>query len=96
MVSDWIVVDFDGSCVTRSSIGLASGLDYSGFSCDTVNFFLCFDFSKTFVTISHDILIDKLIKYRLEKRTVRCTENWLSCQAETVKFSWRPVISGLS
>lgn len=52
----------------------------------------CLAFSKTFDTLSHNILTDKLIKYRLDKRT----ENWWNCWAQSVmnssmKSRWRPV-----
>ena len=33
------------------------------------------DFSKVFDTVSHQILIEKKMKYRLDKQTVRWTEN---------------------
>lgn len=36
-------------------------------------------FNKAYDSVSHDILIDKLMKYRLGKWTVRWTENWLRC-----------------
>ena len=37
-------------------------------------------FSKAFDAVSHNILIDKLTKYRLGKWTVRWIENWLNSQ----------------
>ncbi|GAB0206739.1 mitochondrial enolase superfamily member 1 [Grus japonensis] len=58
------------------------------------------DFSKAFDTVSDNSLIDKLTKYRLDKWTVRWTENWLNCQAQmvvirSIKSSWRPASSGV-
>jgi len=32
---------------------------------------VCLDFSKTFDTTSHKILVEKLLKYRLAEQTVR-------------------------
>ncbi|KAK4811273.1 hypothetical protein QYF61_023325 [Mycteria americana] len=49
------------------------------------------DFSKTFNTVSYNLLIDKLMKYRLDKCMLRWTENWLNCRAQRV----RPVTSGV-
>lgn len=53
------------------------------------------DASKAFKTVSHNSLIDKLMKYKLGKWTVRWTEQWLNCQTQRVeigntKSSWRP------
>lgn len=47
-------------------------------------------------TAARNILINKLMKYRLDKRTVRWTEIRLNCQAQRVtvsgtKSSWRLV-----
>jgi len=58
------------------------------------------DFSKPSDTVSHKILIDKLMKYRVDKQTVKLTENWLNGQARRVVFkdtkpSWGPVISSI-
>lgn len=49
------------------------------------------DFSEAFNTITHNILTEKLMKYRLDKQTVRCIENWLNCQViSLMKSSSRP------
>ena len=39
------------------------------------------DFSKTFSTVSPNILKHKLLKNGLDKWIVRWTENWLNCWA---------------
>lgn len=49
-----------------------SGLVNEGRAVDMV----CLDFSKAFDTISHDVLLDKLMKYKIEWWTVRWIENW--------------------
>jgi len=49
--------------------------------------------------LCHDSLIDKLMKYRLDKWTIRWTENWLNCLAmcdhmdviSGIKSFWRLV-----
>lgn len=51
--------------------------------------------------MSHNILTDKLMKYRLDKGTANSTGNWLNCQAERVmkntkRPSWRPAIDPAS
>lgn len=58
------------------------------------------DFNKTCNTISHSILIEKLMKCGLDKWTARWIENYLNCQTQRVvisstKSSWRPVPSGV-
>jgi len=40
---------------------------------------VCLDFSKAFGSVSYNILIDKLVRYGVDKWTVRWTENWLKC-----------------
>lgn len=47
----------------------------------------CFNFRKAFNTISYKISTDKVIKCRLNKWTIKQTENWLNCQAEKVIIS---------
>lgn len=61
---------------------------------------VCLSFSKAAETVCHNILVDKLMKNRLNKRTGRWFENSLNCQPQrvvisSVKSSWRPVISGV-
>ncbi|PKU45225.1 rna-directed dna polymerase from mobile element jockey- hypothetical protein [Limosa lapponica baueri] len=58
------------------------------------------DFSKCFDAVSRNILMDKLMKYRIGKQTMRWTENWLNCQPESLVISnrksrWRPATSGV-
>lgn len=50
--------------------------------------------------ISHSIFIDKLMKYGLDKWTVRWIDNYPNCQTQSVvisstKSSWNPVPSGV-
>ncbi|KAJ7406581.1 RNA-directed DNA polymerase from mobile element jockey-like protein [Willisornis vidua] len=45
------------------------------------------DFSKTFNTVSHDILIDKLRKCRLRGGKMRWTENWLTSKSQRAEIS---------
>ncbi|PKU33355.1 rna-directed dna polymerase from mobile element jockey- hypothetical protein [Limosa lapponica baueri] len=45
------------------------------------------DFSKAFNTVFCKIFIDKLMKHRLDKWTVKWTENWMKCQAQRVVIS---------
>ncbi|GAB0210093.1 mitochondrial enolase superfamily member 1 [Grus japonensis] len=59
---------------------------------------VCLHFSKTFDTVSHNILVSKLRKCGLDERTVRWVENWLNGRAQRVvisstESSWRPVSS---
>jgi len=56
------------------------------------------DFGKAFDTVSHKILIDKLVNYGLDEQTMRWTENWLNSCAQRVvisgiKSSWRSMTS---
>lgn len=56
---------------------------------------------KAFHTISHNLTIDKQMKYRLDKGIVRQAENCPSAQAQGVvisstESSWRQIISGIS
>lgn len=57
-------------------------------------------FSKIFNTISHEIITEKLTKYRLDEQSVRWTEKWLNGQpywvvVSGIMFSWRPVTDSL-
>ncbi|GAB0205576.1 mitochondrial enolase superfamily member 1 [Grus japonensis] len=49
------------------------------------------DFSKAFDTVSHSILMEKLVAHDLDRCTLRWVENWL----EGVKSSWWLVTSGV-
>lgn len=42
---------------------------------------------KAFDTVPCKIFIDKLMKYKLDKWTVKQTENWLKCPAQRVSIS---------
>ena len=58
------------------------------------------DFSEAFDIVSHNILVKKLLKYGLDKQTVRWIENWLNGCAQSViisgtKSRWRPVTRGI-
>ena len=58
-----------------------------------------FVFSKAFHAVSHKILIEKLMKYRLNEQSLKWIENWLNGGAQRVAISgtksgWRPVTSG--
>jgi len=56
------------------------------------------DFSNTFYTISHRILLDKMSSTELDKPITRWVSNWLTSQAQSVTLNgvtsdWRPVTS---
>lgn len=56
------------------------------------------DFGRAINTVSHNVLIDKLMKYRLDKHTLRWTEKWPNSLAWRIvisrtQSSWRPVTS---
>ncbi|NXW90639.1 LIN1 transcriptase, partial [Alopecoenas beccarii] len=58
------------------------------------------DFSKTFDTVSHSILLEKLAAHGLYGLTLGWVKNWLDGQdqrvvANGVKSSWWPVMSGV-
>ena len=58
------------------------------------------DFSKASDAVSHNIVMDKLMKYRLPKCTVRWTQNGLNGWAQRVvisgmQCSWRQLTSGV-
>ena len=52
-------------------------------------------FSKTFDTVSHNILIAEIRKFGIDEWTVRWAENWLTDRVviSGSKFGWRPVSS---
>jgi len=57
------------------------------------------NFSTAFDTVSHNILLGKLRKCGLDKRTVRWMENWLNGKAQSVvirgaESGWMPVACG--
>ncbi|KAK4830241.1 hypothetical protein QYF61_009308 [Mycteria americana] len=58
------------------------------------------DFREVFKTVSYTTLIDKPMKYGLDKWTVRWIKNWLNCRAQRVvlsstKSNRSPAISGV-
>lgn len=71
-------------------------IDFYDESTSVVDNGMSFLFSKAFKTVSHDsILTVKLIKYGLNKWTVRWPGHRLDCQAQRVmisrlKSSWKP------
>lgn len=60
------------------------------------------ELSKAFNAVSHNLLVDKLMMYRLRMWAVLWTENWLKCWTQglvissSVKSGWGPVSSGIS
>lgn len=58
------------------------------------------DFSKSFDTVSHNILLMKLRKCGMDECTVRCIENCLSGRVQravmnSAESSWRPGTSSV-
>ncbi|CAM5104307.1 unnamed protein product [Natator depressus] len=58
------------------------------------------DFSKTFDTVLHDLLINKLRKYNLDGATIRWVHNWLENRSLRVVISgsqscWKGIMSGV-
>ncbi|KAK4823429.1 LOW QUALITY PROTEIN: hypothetical protein QYF61_002115 [Mycteria americana] len=58
------------------------------------------DFSKAFDTVSHNILLEKLVAHGLDRCTLRWVKNWLNGQAQRavanrVKSSWQLVMKGV-
>ncbi|KAF1508687.1 hypothetical protein FQV19_0005397, partial [Eudyptula minor] len=59
------------------------------------------DFSRAFNSVSNNVFIDKLMKCRLDKCTLRWIKNCLDSRAQRVvvngvQSSWRLVMSGVS
>ena len=48
---------------------------------------ICLDFSKALDAVSHNIPIDKLTKYILDKWTVRWMKKWLNGQTQSIMIS---------
>lgn len=42
-------------------------------------------------TVSHNILVHKLMNYRLDNQTATWTENWLNCRASKGHDQWHKV-----
>ena len=62
---------------------------------------VCFDFSKAFSTVSHNILISKLRMYEVEEWSVRWVVSWLAGRVQRVvlsgtESSWSPAASSVS
>jgi len=59
------------------------------------------DFSKAFDTVSHNILLEKLRRRRMDEWSVRWIEKWLNGRTQravvsSAESSWRPVTPGIS
>ena len=83
------------SCLTNLTALYMAGWVDEGRAMDVVYL----NFSKAFDTVSHNILLGKLRKCGLDKRTVRWMENWLNGKAQSVvirgaESGWMPVACG--
>lgn len=43
---------------------------------------VCLDFSKAFDTVSYNLLLEKLARYRLDRWSDECVGNWLTGWAQ--------------
>ena len=55
---------------------------------------VCLDLSKAFSTVSHMILLKKLMKYGLDEQTMRWTENCLNGWVQVVVITGTTLVRG--